>query len=424
MFHKVHIKLTFLFTAVSGIILMGMSLMFLLFQTKNLYQNSENKFKQDINSFLFNFENDPVVSYNWLSSVQSNYEYDFYIYDNDVPMRFMNDTKSSEQLNFIEKLKKEKPVYRSTPKNYSTSIHNEFKYKTENQEFNVSIITLYGKKGNTEIYAVSSLEEIKNQLKSLYIKFAVVVLAGIILILIFSWYYTKKLLKPIKKSQEAQNRFIAAASHEIRNPVNTMLSALEAAQEAEDEQQKEFLSIAKKEGGRLIRLTNELLTLTLSGNNNIIMNFTETELDTLLIDCYEAFLQPARKKRISLSISLPEEPLVSQHMDGEKIKQTISILLDNAVSYTPEGGKINLKCEKTKKDFVITVSDNGIGLTMEEKKHIFQSFYRADKSRHSKEHFGLGLSIAKEIIKLHKGKITVSDSPEGGAAFIVRVPIS
>ncbi len=423
MFHKVHIKLTVLFTAVSSIILIGMSLMFLFFQTKNLYQNEDNKFKQDVNGFLFTFENNPVVSYNYLDSIQNNYQYDFYIYDNGVPMRFMKDTKSREQLNFIEKLKKEKPVSENTQKNNSAAYHTEFKYKTENEEFNVSLITLYGKKGDTEIYAVSSLKGIKNQLKALYLKFTAVVLTGIILIFIFSWYYTKKLLKPIKKSQEAQNHFITAASHEIRNPVNTMLSALEASQHSEDEQQKEFLNIAKKEGSRLIRLTNELLTLTLSGSKNIAMNFTETELDTILIDCYEAFLQPAGKKRISLSISLPEEPLVSDHMDGEKIKQTVSILLDNAVSYTPEGGKINLKCEKSKKDFVITVSDNGVGLTAEEKDHIFQRFYRADQSRHSKEHFGLGLSIAQEIISLHKGKIDVSDIPEGGTAFIVRIPI-
>lgn len=438
MFRKVHLKLTILFTSVSSGILIGMSLLFLFFHTQNLYQNAESKFKQDIKNFLYTFESNSVVTYGWLASVQNSYDYDFYIYDNNVPMRFMYDTKSQEELQFIEKLKNEKSLNISHEKNSYSPSHTELHYKTEKNKYMVSIIKLFGINSDTEIYVVYSFQKIQIQLSNLYLKFTIVIISGIILLFLFSWIYTNKLLKPIKESQEQQSQFIAAASHEIRNPVNTMLSALSAMEQANEEQKKEFLNIAKKEGSRLTYLTKDLLTLSLSDNKVINMNLGKAELDTILIDCYEGFLQPAREKNITLSISLPEEPLVSECMDGERIRQVISILLDNAISYTPSQGKIMLKCEKSrqrcaklrrslcgaaiKRYFVITVADNGIGLDEEQKKHVFERFYRGDKSRHSKEHFGLGLSIAKEIVDLHRGQITVEDTPGGGTTFLLYIP--
>jgi signal transduction histidine kinase len=91
----------------------------------------------------------------------------------------------------------------------------------------------------------------------------------------------------------------------------------------------------------------------------------------------------------------------------------------NAISYTPENGKIDISLSYEKKRFTISVADNGIGIADDEKSKIFDRFYRSDKSRNSKEHFGLGLSIATEIAAAHKGNITVSDTPNGGATFTV-----
>lgn len=424
MFHKVHIRLTVLFTAVSSLILISMSILFLYFQTQNLYQNTENKFQQDIRNFLFSFENNIVMTHDWLISIQSTYAYDFYIYDNGIPMRFMKDTKSEEELQFIEQLTKAHPAQKDAVKNSDSTSHTEFFYKKGQETYIVSIMTLFGKDGNTAIYVVSSLQKIYTQLKHLYLQFAVIMILGIILLFLFSWVYTKKLLRPIQESQERQTQFIAAASHEIRNPVNTILSALGAMEQAQEEQCQEFLTIAKKEGKRLTYLTNDLLTLAQSDSHAFPMHFGRTELDTILLECYEAFLQPAREKQITLSVTLPEEPLISEYMDGERIRQVLSILLDNAVSYTPEYGKITLKCKKTKQYFLITIADNGIGLNEEQKQHVFERFYRADPSRHSKAHFGLGLSIAKEIINFHGGKITVTDTLGGGTTFFLRLPIT
>lgn len=412
MFRKVHLKLTMLFTVVSSLILVVMSLLFLFVQTRNLHNDTENKFRQNLDSFLYSFENNNIVTYDWLKSIENNYGYDLYPYDNSVPMRFLQDTKSEEKLRLINQVREScKPV--DTGKNSAEIM----KYSSDSESYHVGIISLCGDRSTTEIYVLLSLEQTEKQLLVMYVQFGIIILLGIILLLCFSWIFTKKLLKPIQESQQQQTAFIAAASHEIRNPVNTMLSALDAMENAEGLQKKEFLSIAKKEGKRLTFLTNDLLTLARSDNRSMPMSFSKAELDTIVLECYEAFLQPAREKQIILSVSLMEESLVAEHTDGERIRQVVSILLDNAISYTPEHGKIQLRCERIKTEIVISVSDNGSGLSDEQKLHVFDRFYRGDVSRHSKEHFGLGLSIAKEIVDLHCGRITVEDNIGGGTIF-------
>ena len=97
-------------------------------------------------------------------------------------------------------------------------------------------------------------------------------------------------------------------------------------------------------------------------------------------------------------------------------------MLHNAVSYTPESGKIQISLFYRKNTFKISIKDNGIGIPDQDKKKIFDRFYRAEKSRSTKDHFGLGLSIAYEIITAHHGTITVSDAFPSGSVFTVTLP--
>ena len=169
-------------------------------------------------------------------------------------------------------------------------------------------------------------------------------------------------------------------------------------------------------------LINDMLTLSNSDNHNFPIRPKEVELDTLLMNTYEAFEPVARKKSQTLSITLPDTSVPVCMADDERISQVLSILLHNAISYTPAGGQIELSLQYKKSRFYLTVSDTGIGIPDEDKKKIFDRFYRAEKSRSTKGHFGLGLSIAAEIIKFHHGTITVSDNPGGGSIFTVMLP--
>lgn len=173
------------------------------------------------------------------------------------------------------------------------------------------------------------------------------------------------------------------------------------------------------EGMRVSSLVGDMLTLSQSDTNRFTIQKKPVELDTLLMNSYEAFVPLAQDKSISLSVELPEDALPPCSADPERISQVISILLHNAISYTPEHGHITLSLMIRRDKFHISVTDNGIGISDEDKKRIFDRFYRAEKSRSTKDHFGLGLSIAYEIIKAHNGSISVTDVEGGGSCFTV-----
>ena len=123
-------------------------------------------------------------------------------------------------------------------------------------------------------------------------------------------------------------------------------------------------------------------------------------------------------------IELPEEEIPPCPCDPERISQVLGILLDNAISYVPENGKIILSLSQTKTHFLICVKDNGPGIPDSAKTSVFRRFYRADSARNNRQHFGLGLCIAYEIISLHKGTIAVLDTPGGGSTFQISLPLA
>ncbi len=166
-------------------------------------------------------------------------------------------------------------------------------------------------------------------------------------------------------------------------------------------------------------LIDDMLLLSGMEAHTWSVEMRSAELDTLLLETFEAFEPVAAEKSIRLSIKLPETALPPCACDPGRIRQVLSILLHNAVSYTPEQGHICLSLAYDGKFYRICVADNGIGISDYEKPRIFDRFYRADRSRNQKGHFGLGLSIASEIIKAHQGKILVGDTPGGGSTFTI-----
>ena len=235
----------------------------------------------------------------------------------------------------------------------------------------------------------------------------------------FSWFFTGKLLHPIIENHQKQAAFIASASHELRTPLAVILSAAECCKTAASDNKEDFLKTICQETLRMSTLVNDMLTLSSSDNNSFTIKLQSIELDTLLINAYDAFKPMADNKKIELAIDLPEQALPLCSADPDRITQVVSILLHNAISYTPEYGKVSIALSHNRERFHISVTDNGIGISDEDKKKIFDRFYRAEKSRSTKEHFGLGLSIAYEIVSAHGGKISVSDAEGGGCIFTV-----
>lgn len=171
------------------------------------------------------------------------------------------------------------------------------------------------------------------------------------------------------------------------------------------------------------KLINDMLILASANNKSWSINFNDEEIDTLLLNTYENYELIAKEKNIKFYIELPQEEIPKYKCDKDRIIQVLSILINNAFSYTKENGLVKLNLSFKDNIIKIMVIDNGIGISENDKLHIFEPFYRSDSSHNNKNHFGLGLSVAKEIITLHGGSLYIQDTKGGGSTFIIKLPI-
>ena len=245
---------------------------------------------------------------------------------------------------------------------------------------------------------------------------------AILALSIFSWFFIGKMIAPLEENRQAQTEFIAAASHELRSPLAVILSGISAMKKAEPAEQSRFLSVIEKEGTRMSLLVNDMLSLSNADNHSWKMHPVPCELDTLVLDTYEKYEALMQEHHMNFSVELPDEELPLCSCDPERISQVLGILLDNAISYVPEHGKIQLTLTQNSRGFCLAVIDNGPGIPDSAKTSVFRRFYRADSARNNRQHFGLGLCIAYEIITLHQGMITVKDTPGGGSTFVISLP--
>lgn len=439
MFRKVHLYLTALCAGITTAIIIVMSLLYLYLSERELYDTQYRSFQNDINTIATSLEQQAVISMEWLSKMESRSGYTFYALDNGIPFlynRLTNLSVTSDTTNTADLLSSCMSVYKNSVEYtniqeelssgglYNTCFHAEFPFNPEGgkNEYYAGVIELEKGTASLQIVILSPLDSLQEQITRQRLRFLLIDMAAILLLTLFSFFFTGRLLQPVIDSRRRQTAFVAAASHELRTPLAVIYSAAECCRDAEKENRLKFLDTIRQESKLMTSLVNDMLTLSASDNHNFSVHPAPVELDTLLINTYEAFEPLAAEKKLSLSISLPETALPTCTADKERIVQLLSILLHNAISYTPEGGSIELALAHRKNRFYLSVSDTGPGIPPEDRKKIFDRFYRAEKSRSAKGHFGLGLSIASEIVKLHHGSITVGERVGGGSVFTVVLP--
>lgn len=440
MYRKIHKHLTFLFTGIASLILIVMSVICLYMSEQALEKNSFLSFSGKMNTLVSNFEQQTTISQEWLAKVSENRKYQIAVYDNGVPLSYTSTTLSGDTLALVAEITEQydDAFQDITYGNLYSAPHREFSYTSKsNRNYYVCLVRIRRDAGDLTAVILYSTEALSRQLMAARIRFLCINLAGILLLFVFSWYYTKRLLLPIQNSQEQQAAFISAASHELQTPLTVILSCLSAIKCSQktagfptkhipteyvpSEKQNHFLHTIETECSRMSRLVTDLLTLARSDHHTWSFHMKEVDLDTILLNTFEAFQPIAAANDITLHIDLPEEPIPPCTCDPDRISQILGILLSNAVSYGTAGGfiKLSLRCQNN--IYIVKVSDNGVGIPDKEKDHIFDRFYRIDPSRSGREHFGLGLCIAKEIVTAHRGSIQVSDTPGGGATFTVRL---
>ncbi len=233
-----------------------------------------------------------------------------------------------------------------------------------------------------------------------------------------SRFLLKKALEPTERVMQSQKEFVASASHELKAPLAVIVANVENMQhEAQNEGLQGNLKVIDSECMRMSRLIKDMLLLASSDAEKWTIHTSEVNVDTLLISLYEAYEPRCMKKKIKLTLDLGEELFPVIMTDKERLFQLLSIYLDNALHYSPEGKEIQIRVDMSSKELTFWIVDHGIGVEEKDKPFIFDRFYCADQSHTDKSHFGLGLSIAKELARMLQGKIGMEDTPGGGASF-------
>ena len=421
MYRKLRVKMTLFCTAVTGIILLFMTLAGLLAFKNLLDTNDRTSYEKDVDSVLAYLENEEVIDYEKISAAANPRFYTINLYENKICYSY--DPEKEKQELMEEICRKAKEIYGfdvsalSAAKGISKLL--EFSMKYKGTDHLVTFAAVPHQFGTFCTVISYSRETLKRQFLYLYVVFAVIDGAALLLLFLFSWVYTGKMLYPIEKNRAQQMQFVAAASHELRSPLAVMLSCLTAAQKAEPEEAARFTETIQTEGKRMSRLIDDMLQLAGADACSWDLMPAPVPPDTLLLETYEKYEYLAREKGLTLHIRLPEEECPPVLCDEERIAQVLSILMDNALSYTPAPGSITLSLSFTSGHVSLSVADNGPGIPDSSKKQVFQRFFRQDKAHTSKDHFGLGLSIAREIVRIHRGRLVLSDTPGGGATFTI-----
>jgi len=227
----------------------------------------------------------------------------------------------------------------------------------------------------------------------------------------------------LENAFSAQKRFTADASHELRTPLTVLKGEIEIAlkKNRSPEEYKEVLESNMEEVDRLTNIVKDLLFLAKADDGKTLLNIEEIQLNTICEDTIKQIEFLAREKKIQIETHMDSDIKIKG--DADKIKQVLLNLLDNGIKYNNEHGKVSLIVCKKENYAEIKISDTGIGIPVEDIPHIFERFYRVDRSR-TREigGSGLGLAIVKWIVEAHKGTISVTSVKSEGTTFTLILP--
>lgn len=320
---------------------------------------------------------------------------------------------------------------------------------------------------NFTIYVGYPLAELRAALENLYSIFLILIPIALVVSVIGGLYLANKSLKPVNEVTSRARRitaenldqtipvrnvndeigrltvtindmirrlhdsfaqirqFSADASHELRTPLTIIRGEMELALRStkSPEEYRRVLASSLEEILRLTSIIDNLLLFAHADQGSYEMQLGEVDLTALAEELYEDGEVLAEPKRIS--VRFERNGPVKMVGDKIRLRQLFLNLMDNAIKYTPEGGEVSLMVKRENGTAVFAVHDTGIGIPAEHIKHVFDRFYRVDKAR-SREMggSGLGLSIAKWIAELHRGRILVESTPNKGSTFTVELPLN
>lgn len=234
-----------------------------------------------------------------------------------------------------------------------------------------------------------------------------------------------------QKEDQERKQFVSNVSHELRTPLTSVKSYVEALSDGawkDAEIAPQFLKVVQDETDRMIRMINDLLSLSRMDSGTVKLNLEYVNINELfnyILDRFDMILKKEtdpKQKKYTIQRKITQKDLWVE-IDTDKFTQVIDNIMNNAVKYSPDGGVITARLMETKNHVIMSIADQGLGIPRKDIGHIFDRFFRVDKARSRKQGgTGLGLAISKEVVNLLGGQIWV-DSIEGkGSTFYISLP--
>lgn len=248
------------------------------------------------------------------------------------------------------------------------------------------------------------------------------------LIILAAFYVTLRSLFNQKKLSEIKSDFINNMTHEFKTPLATISLAIDALKTEKVQNDKEkftyFSNIIKEENKRMNKHVETILQAALMEKQELQLQIIDLPMHQIIKSVVDSYDLQLKEKNGSVEVNLQA---VNDMVKGDEVHITnlVSNLIDNAIKYSKENTHIKIDTWLNKKYFVLRVEDNGIGMSKESVKRIFEKFYRAHTGNiHNVKGFGLGMSYVKTVIDAHKGKIKVESTPGKGSIFTVELPMN
>ena len=287
--------------------------------------------------------------------------------------------------------------------NQDTGYYDNFKYKITQTE-------------NGKLIVVLDCTYQLNSLSVLMKKSSIIISIGLIIVYVIVFSLSKRVLKPIIENIEKQKQFITNAGHELKTPVAVIVANADVLEVISNEESKESIKSIKKQAKRLNNLIKTLLNLANVEERNTKINYTEFSITDIVKEEISEFKALAQNKEFIYDDT--KNVLMKGYVNS--ISQLVTIFIDNAVKYTPENGTIKIVTEKAGKSTKIQFMNTCEDVKNIDTSKLFDRFYREDKARTpKKEGYGIGLSIAKSIVEMHKGKVTAEINKDNMICFTI-----
>ncbi|HKW41533.1 MAG TPA: HAMP domain-containing sensor histidine kinase [Gemmatimonadales bacterium] len=266
--------------------------------------------------------------------------------------------------------------------------------------------------------------ELDSEYASLIRAFGAAAVIALLLVAGGGYVLVRKSTAPIEQSMERTRRFMADAAHQLRTPITILRTRAEiaAAQEREPVRDAATFQAIERETARTGEIIGELLTLARADAGERPVVRATVYLDDAVASAVEVARALAERKQVRLEVTAFEEAKVVG--DPALLRQLLLLVLDNAIKFTPAGGRVRLDVSAQDGRAAVVVSDNGVGIPATDLPHVFERFYRGSAAGWESEGAGLGLAIARWIAEVHGAKISITSEPGAGTRVTLAFPVA